>query len=75
MKEYRLQLLAAFLAVIGLYAIMGLAGDIDFCDQVILRMSQEQYDYAKDTLTKQNGSTPSEREIAHWWYDHHMKQD
>lgn len=51
--------------------ILGWAGDIDYCDQVILGMSQEQYDYVKDTLQKKNGSKPSEREIAHWWADNH----
>ena len=75
MKKYRLQLLAACLFTIGFFAVLGWAGDIDYCDQVILRMSQEQYDYVKDTLTKQNGSKPSEREIAHWWMDHHNRMD
>ena len=71
MKDWKLQALAAFLLVMGLVFLAGLAGDFDFCDQVILSMSQEEYDYVKDTLTKMNGSSPSEREIAHWWADHH----
>lgn len=71
MKDWKLQTLAAFLLVMGLVFLAGLAGDFDFCDQVILSMSQEEYDYVKDTLTKMNGSSPSEREIAHWWADHH----
>ena len=71
MKDWKLQALAAFLLVMGLVFLAGLAGDFDFCDQVILSMSQEDYDYVKDTLTKMNGSSPSEREIAHWWADHH----
>lgn len=71
MKDWKLQTLAAFLLVMGLMFLAGLAGDFDFCDQVILSMSQEEYDYVKDTLTKMNGSSPSEREIAHWWADHH----
>lgn len=70
MRQYRLQLLAACLCTIGFFMLLGWAGDIDFCDQVILGMSQEQYDYVKDTLTKRNGSRPSDREIAHWWADH-----
>ena len=70
MKQYRLQLLAACMLSVAFFALLGWAGDIDYCDQVILRMSQEQYDYVKDTLTKKNGSKPSEREIAHWWADH-----
>ena len=70
MKQYRLQLLAACMFTVAFFALLGWAGDIDYCDQVILRLSQEQYDYVKDTLTKKNGSKPSEREIAHWWADH-----
>lgn len=75
MMDFKLKLLAACLLVVGISALAGLAGDFDFCDQVILQMSQEDYDYVKDSLTKQNGSKPSEREIAHWWYDHHMKKN
>ena len=43
---------------------------MDFCDQVILHMTQEQYDHVKDTLAKEKGKQPSDREIAHWWADH-----
>lgn len=75
MKNYGLQLLAACLCSIGVFLILGWAGDFDFCDQVILRMSQEEYDYVKDSLTKLNGTEPSEREIAHWWADHHYTKD
>ena len=75
MEKFKLQLLAACLCTVGFFMILGWAGDIDYCDQVILRMSQEQYDYVKDTLRKKNGSDPSEREIAHWWADnHHMME-
>lgn len=70
MKQYRLHLLAACLFTIAFFALCGWAGDMDFCDQMILRMSQEEYDHVKDTLTKLNGKAPSEREIAHWWADH-----
>lgn len=70
MKQYRLQLLAACLCTIAFFALIGWAGDFDYCDQIILSMSQEQYDNVKDTLTKKNGKSPSEREIAHWWADH-----
>lgn len=51
--------------------ILGWAGDVDYCEQVILRMSFEEYDTIKQTLTDKNGSEPSEREIAHWYIDHH----
>lgn len=75
-RENRLQLLAAFALCIGFVLLLGWAGDIDFCDQVILGMSQEEYDYVKDTLTKANGGErPSTREIAHWWADHNYGRD
>ena len=70
MIQYRKQLLTAVLAVVAFFALMGWAGDMDFCDQTILRMSQEQYDQVKDTLTRKTGCQPSDREIAHWWADH-----
>ena len=75
MKKYRLQLMAAIMMCTAFVALLGWAGDMDFCDQVILRMSQEEYDYVKDSLTKKNCKQPSQREIAHWWADHHYKAD
>ena len=75
MKQYRLQLLAALFMAVAFFAVLGWAGDIDYCDQIILRMTQVQYDSVKDTLTKMNGKRPSEREIAHWWADHHNKAE
>jgi hypothetical protein len=72
MNKYRLQLLAAVAMTIVFFALLGWAGDCDYTEQVILRMSYEEYDYVKDTLTKlKNGTRPSEREIAHWWEQHH----
>lgn len=70
MDKYRLQLLAAVMMVIGFVALAGWAGDYDWSEQQILRMTYEEYDWVKDTLTKLNGREPSEREMAHWWYDH-----
>lgn len=63
-------ILTALVPVIAFFLIMGWAGDYDYCEQVILRMSQEQYDTVKSLLTERDGSEPSEREIAHWWADH-----
>lgn len=61
---FALIFLAAFL-------LLGWAGDYDYCEQIILHMSQEQYDSIKSELTKQNGSTPSDRDIAHYWAEQH----
>ena len=74
MKQYRLQLTAAIMMVVALVALAGWAGDMDFCDQVILNMTQEQYDHVKDTLEKMTGKQPSDRDIAHWWADHHCDE-
>lgn len=75
MKKYGLQLLAAMAITVVFFAILGWAGDIDYCDQIILRMSQEEYDSVKNHLWKLNGEKPSERDIAHWWAEHHYRMD
>ena len=71
MKHYRLKIFAAVCCIFAFIAVLGVMGDMDYCEQVILRMSQEEYDWVKDSLTKLNGDKPSEREIAHWWVEHH----
>ena len=71
MKRYALQLVAAFAIVIGGALLLGIVGDYDYCDQVILSMSQEEYDSVKAHLTGELGQAPSEREIAHWWTENH----
>lgn len=58
-------------SIVAFFCLMGWMGDYDYCEQVILHMSQEQYDSVKNILTEQNGNTPSDREIAHWWTEHH----
>ena len=72
MKHYGLKIIAALCCIMAGLVIMGVLGDMDYCEQVILRMSQEEYDWVKDSLTKLNGDKPSEREIAHWWAEHHQ---
>ena len=70
MKHYRLKIMAAVGCIIGFFALLGIVGDYDYTEQVILRMSYEEYDWVKDTLEKINGKEPSQREIAHWWEEH-----
>lgn len=70
MKHFGIKLIAACLLVIGFFVILGIAGDIDYCEQIILHMSQEEYDSIKKLLSE-NGHHPSERDIAHWWAEHH----
>lgn len=72
MKYLYFKLAAAICCIFAFIAILGLVGDYDYCEQVILRMSQEDYDSVKNLLTDMNhGSAPSQRDIAHWWDEHH----
>ena len=71
MTKFQRTVLIYGIGLIGFFLIWGYVGDIDYCEQVILRMSQEQYDSVKSLLTEQNnGRAPSERDIAHWWDEH-----
>jgi len=70
-RKYILQLLAACGLTVAFFVMLGYAGDMDFCDQVILRMSYEEYDSVKARLKEMTGHEPSDREIAHWWDEHH----
>ena len=69
MKKINQNIVAAALGCIAFVVILGWAGDVDFTDQVILSMSQEEYDNVKSHLTSKNGRKPSESEIAHWWVE------
>lgn len=69
--KFQRSVLVASVGIIAFFVLWGWIGDYDYCEQVILHMSQEQYDSVKSLLTQQNGSKPSDREIAHWWADHH----
>ena len=73
MKHYWKEILAGLVGIMAFVVVLGVMGDLDYCEQVILRMSQEEYDWVKDSLTKLNGDKPSEREIAHWWEEHHKE--
>lgn len=73
MKHFGLKLTAAIMIVVGFFLLLGWAGDYDWAEQVVLHMTQEEYDHVKDTLTKLNGDEPSQRQIAHWWADHHTE--
>lgn len=53
--------------------LVGWAGNIDYTEHVIIRMSQEEYDSVKNLLTKENGEEPSESDIANWWVEHNSK--
>lgn len=69
MKKH--SLIIALLGIIAFFALLGWAGDIDYTERCILRMSYEEYDTIKALLTGQDGHEPSQRDIAHWWAQHH----
>ncbi len=73
MKRYVLQLAVACALVIGGFILLGIGGDIDLCDRTILSMSQEEYDSVKNHLELITGDSPSDREITHWWIEHHRE--
>lgn len=73
MTKFQRTTVIVSLGIVGFFAIMGLAGDFDYCDEVILSMSQEQYDSVRQLLMDQDGSEPTDRDIAHWWINHHHK--
>ena len=73
MTKFQQSALTMTIMIVAFFCLLGWIGDYDYCEQVILHMSQEQYDSVKNHLTERNGSEPSDREIAHWWEDHHNK--
>ena len=72
MKHFGFKLTAAILLIIAFFALLGWAGDYDLTEQIILHMSQEDYDSVKLQLTEVKGHQPSDRDIAHWWAEHHQ---
>ena len=57
--------------IVAAIILLGIIGDYDYTSQVIYTMSNEDYQATKELLTEQNGTEPSEREIAHYWQEHH----
>lgn len=66
MKKIRLQLALAILGIVALFAILGWAGRRDFNDQVLLHMSQEDYDSIVTTLSF-HGQQPSDNDIVQYY--------
>lgn len=68
MRDFRVKLVLAIMAIAVFFLVLGWAGDIDYCDQVILSMTQEEYDSVKSLLKEQDGGKdPSDSRIAHYW--------
>ena len=70
MKKHLATLVLAIIGLIVFVAVLGRAGDVDYTEYCILRMSYEEYDTIKASLTKLYGHEPSERDIANWWAEH-----
>lgn len=69
-KKLQMTFFAGCIAVVAFFMALGWAGDVDYTEQIILRMSYDEYNTIKETLKHQQGHEPSEREIAHYWADH-----
>lgn len=69
----KLRLFFAIMAIVCLFAILGLAGKQDYVDHVILSMSQSEYDSIRDHLLSETGSEPSESDIAQYYIDKHQE--
>lgn len=72
MTKFQRTVIVVSCGIIAFFGIMGWVGDYDYCEQVILHMSQEQYDSVKNMLVERDGSVPSDRDIAHWWAEHNQ---
>lgn len=70
MTKFQQSIGIASICIVVFLLIMGWAGEHDYCEQIIYRMSQEEYDSVKQVLTEKNGEEPSDSDIAHWWADH-----
>ena len=65
------KLIMAILAIVGFFAILGLAGRQDHIEYVILHMSQADYDTICQKLEAETGSHPSDGEIADYYIEHY----
>ncbi len=69
-NELKAKLVLAVCGLICFVTLLGWAGSIDYCDQVILSMSQEEYDSVRAHLIAETGDEPSESEIAQYYMEH-----
>ncbi len=71
MKHLWIKLAIVVCGIVSFFALLGIIGDYDYTSQAVYTMSYEDYMETRDLLTEQNGTEPSEREIAHYWQEHH----
>lgn len=60
----------AILAIVGFFAILGLAGRRDHIEYVILHMSQAEYDTICQKLTAETGINPSDADVVDYYIEH-----
>lgn len=68
--EQKTRIILAVLGLICLMAVLGWAGSVDYSDQVILSMTQEEYDSVRNHLIAETGEEPSESDIAQYFMEH-----
>lgn len=72
MKDMKLKLTFVLMSIVTFFVLMGLAGNIDYTDHVILHMNYDDYKDIKQRLMEENdGKVPSDSEIVRWWEKHH----
>lgn len=69
-------IILSVIAVVAIVLLLGVVGEMDWTEQVILHMTKTEYAIAKEHLTlEHNGREPSENEIARWWKEHHKEYE
>lgn len=71
-KDFRVKLFLGLLAITGFFFTLGIVGQADYDEQVILHMSQADYDTIVARLSV-NGSEPSQHEIATYYVNEYTK--
>lgn len=71
MNKYRLTIVISVLGTVFFFALLGWAGRVDYNEQVLLHMSQEDYDSIVQRLSF-HGNCPSDDDIVKY-YDAHYR--
>ena len=72
MDDLKLKIVIGLAGIICFFALLGIVGNIDYTERVILQMSHEEYDSIRKHLTEEgNGRVPADGDIVRWWDKHH----
>ena len=69
MKQSRYRIALAIMGAVAFFALLGWAGRLDYNEQVILHMSQDDYDTIVQRLSF-HGHQPSDNEIVQYYTTH-----